>query len=218
MALNRVMIFAKAPVPGRVKTRMLPYLSPSQAARLQELMIARSLLSCCQQGPWSTELWCAPDTKHKFFQELALCYSVKLKEQRGIDLGERMAAAFVQNLNAGDFSVVIGTDCPALNAEHIALMFQKLAAGMDAVIIPAIDGGYVALGLRTFAPDLFTAVPWGGNQVYLKTIERMDMLGWRWCALPALWDVDRPDDYLRLENSGLIAELPLYLAGNDGRQ
>ncbi len=211
MSANRVMIFAKAPEPGKVKTRLIPHLNASQAGRLQELFIQRALAWCAGNPRWHTDLWCAPDSEHAFFQELALCYPISLKNQTGADLGARMASAFQTSLTGDAHAVIIGTDCPALTAEHIGKMFSALETGLDAVIIPAEDGGYVALALRRFAAELFHGVRWGGSDVYLATVESLEQLQWRWQALDPLWDVDRPMDLQRLVSSGILPDWRDYL-------
>jgi glycosyltransferase A (GT-A) superfamily protein (DUF2064 family) len=75
------------------------------------------------------------------------------------------------------------------------------------VLIPADDGGYVLLGLNRSNMRLFSDIAWGGEQVLAATRERLSELRWRWLELPPLWDVDFPDDYIRLTESGLMPEL-----------
>lgn len=101
-------------------------------------------------------------------------------------------------------AIVIGTDCPVLSADDLRAAAAALAHGHDAVVTPAEDGGYVLLGLCRPVAALFTAMPWGSNQVIAETRLRLWRTRMRWLELPASWDVDRPEDFDRLEASGLM--------------
>ena len=94
--------------------------------------------------------------------------------------------------------ILVGADCPLLEARHLASAFDWLQQGEDAVLGPAEDGGYVLLGLRRVNRALFRDIPWGGDQVLALTRQRLAQLGWRWRELEPLWDLDRPADLDRL--------------------
>ena len=122
-----------------------------------------------------------------------------LREQRGRDLGERMRHASERTLEEARSLVLIGADCPVLEAHHVASALRWLERGSDAVLGPAQDGGYVLLGLRRVHGLLFTGLPWGGPRVLDLTRERLRNLGFRWRELEPLWDLDTTEDLLRLE-------------------
>jgi glycosyltransferase A (GT-A) superfamily protein (DUF2064 family) len=109
-----------------------------------------------------------------------------------------MLDAAVDALGRCSTAVLVGTDSPLLDAGYLEQALEALEA-RDAVLGPAEDGGYVLLGLRRAAPELFTRIPWGTGQVAAITRERMVSLGWDWVELLELWDVDRPADLKRLE-------------------
>ena len=117
-----------------------------------------------------------------------------------------MHHAAIASLAGAPRVLFIGTDCPALTAADLRAAADALAAN-DAVLIPAEDGGYVLLGLNRWDAQLFTDIEWGSDQVLSVTRARLATLNWRWRELPALWDVDRPEDYSRLRASGLMPEL-----------
>jgi hypothetical protein len=193
----RVLLFAKAPVPGQVKTRMIPALGADGAAGLHSRLLRETVVRLSTAAVAPLELWCAPDTRHALFAELAETHGVTLHQQRGEDLGERLLAASADALSRADAVALIGSDCPDLDTAYLAQAFRALESiGSDAVLGPAEDGGYVLLALRRSEPALFTAMPWGGDQVADITRERMAALGWRWRELPVLRDVDRPPDLL----------------------
>lgn len=108
-----------------------------------------------------------------------------------------MAAAARRSLDAGQAALLTGTDAPAMTPKHIRAAATALRT-RDAVIVPADDGGYVALGLQRYSARLFEDIDWGTGSVYSTTATRLDALGWSWAALEPSWDVDRPEDVDRL--------------------
>ena len=205
MAINRVnpsrvgiAILAKAPVPGFAKTRLQPALSAATAARIHRELTLRTLRTACNAGLGKLSLWCAPDPQQRFFRAIARSKDfgprVALQRQVDGDLGQRMAAVFAC---ANGPTLMIGTDCPTLSAEHLRQAARALEDGDDAVFIPAEDGGYALVGLRQSVPELFAGIEWGSDQVLAQTRERMKQQGLRWGELETLWDVDRPEDVVR---------------------
>jgi glycosyltransferase A (GT-A) superfamily protein (DUF2064 family) len=115
-----------------------------------------------------------------------------------------MHAAFESVLARHSRALLVGSDCPALTARHLREADQALRDGADAVFVPCEDGGYALIGLRRIDPLLFEGIRWGDDSVMAGTRDRLRSLGWRWRELETLWDVDRPEDYQRLLNSGLL--------------
>lgn len=174
-----VIVFSRAPVPGRVKTRLVPRLGEWGAARLHARLTSHALRTA----------------------RAAACGPVELHDtarQRGADLGERMHRALSRALQRHRGAIVIGSDCPALEPSDLARAARLLAGGCDVVVGPAEDGGYVLLGARRISPRLFNGIEWGGGAVYEDTMRKLDALGYRWRALRRLWDVDRPADLERI--------------------
>lgn len=204
----RVLVFARAPVPGRAKTRLIPRIGPEGAAELQARFITDAVLRATGAKVGPVELWCTPDARHPLFTRLAREHGLALHAQPAGDLGERMAHASERTLDTGGHPLLIGTDTPLLGAEDIAAAATALASH-DAVITPAEDGGYVLLGLRRFHPRLFADIVWSTGTVYAETCARLDGLGWSWQALPARPDVDCPEDLDRLARArpALVASL-----------
>jgi glycosyltransferase A (GT-A) superfamily protein (DUF2064 family) len=97
---------------------------------------------------------------------------------------------------------LIGTDAPSLTEADLKESAEVLLKGIDAVISPAEDGGYVLIGLRHEVSDLFTGISWGSNTVMEETRLRLRQLRWRWHELPERWDVDRLEDLERLKREG----------------
>lgn len=200
----QVAVFARAPVPGEVKTRLVPLLGPGDAAELHAMLVRRALATARDSGVGPVSLWCTPDTGHPFFAACAEAFGVTLCEQRGGHLGERMARAFDRLLADGP-ALIIGSDCPSLRANDLRLAAVSLATH-DAVFQPAEDGGYVLVGLARAAPGIFEGIRWGESSVMRDTRVRLRRAAATWREMPVRWDVDRPEDYRRLVTSGLLGE------------
>ncbi|MFS8087034.1 MAG: TIGR04282 family arsenosugar biosynthesis glycosyltransferase [Acidobacteriota bacterium] len=199
-----VAVFARAPVPGATKTRLIPRLGSVGAARLQAALLRRSVQTALAANLGQVFLWCEPDCKHPVFQECREEFGVALMQQQGDDLGARMFDAFAQLCVHGHV-LLMGTDCPALTAAELRAAAGALIAGADAAFVPAQDGGYVLVGLSKAVASLFEGMPWGSSRVMTETRARLDAAGMRWLELPASWDIDLPDDFDRLLKSGLMA-------------
>ena len=205
MSATRIAVFAKAPVAGRVKTRLAGELGEEGAAALHAALVTRALRTAIEARVGTTELWCAPDASHPFFAGCAAGFGVALRTQAGRDLGERMAHAIDETLGRGERALVIGGDCPALDAEVLRLAARTLD-DHEAVFVPAEDGGYVLVGAAARVPGLFDGIEWGGDSVMAATRQRLTRAGARWRELDPLWDVDRPEDYARMCREGLAPE------------
>ena len=194
----RILVFAKAPAPGQVKTRLIPALGASAAAELHRQLVARTLRTAQAAALGPVELWCTPDAQDAFFSACAKDFGVRLRDQGAGDLGMRMARALQTVLAEGSPALLIGCDCPALSAEYLREAAAACAGGHDAVFGPAEDGGYVLIGLaRSPSLRLFENMTWGSRTVMQETRTRLARLGWRWIELATLWDVDRPEDLSR---------------------
>ena len=201
-----IAVFAKAPVPGQAKTRLAPLLGADGAAALQAGLVRRALSTAIASGVGPVSLHCAPDERHGFFARCATQFRVPLVPQRGADLGGRMHAAFVDAFSAGSALIVIGSDCPALTPEDLRNAREALREA-PAVISPAEDGGYVLVGLAHDVPSIFPGVAWGTGTVLRQTRARFADAGLRCVELAERWDVDRPEDYARLQAEGLLEEV-----------
>lgn len=192
-----IAIFAKAPVAGYAKTRLIPALGADGAAALQATMIRRAVATACAADLARVTLWCSPDPSHAVFSELARTYGVALRRQFPGGLGARMLAAF-RAQPARLPLLLIGTDGPSLRPDHLLACARSLHQGDDATFLPTEDGGYLLVGLRHPAPAIFSGIAWSTPGVMAQTRRRMRSAGLRWSEPARLWDVDTPDDLNRL--------------------
>ncbi len=193
-----VIVFARAPAPGRAKTRLAARIGDWRAARLQARLTLGALRTALAARCGPVELHCAPSRGHAFFRYCGRKFDVRLADQRGMDLGLRMYASLERALRRHRGAILIGADCPDLRAADLRRADRLLRGGCDVVLAPAEDGGYGLIACRRVSPELFRAISWGGPQVHRTTLERLARLGWRWRALRTVWDVDRPADLDRL--------------------
>jgi len=192
-----IAILAKAPIPGLAKTRLIPTIGAHAAAVLQERLTERTLATAFGADIGPVTLWCAPNATHDSFVKLVARLRVTIRPQPEGDLGVRMLAA-VAACNGP--VLVIGTDCPALTDVHLRGAAKSLRDGNDVILIPAEDGGYVLIGMRSAQPSVFSGIAWGTKTVLAETRTRIIEQRLMLVECPPLWDVDTEADYLRLEH------------------
>lgn len=192
-------VFAKAPVPGGVKTRLVPALSPVDAARLYVRLLERTIagLEGARRAlPESMlELWCWPTVEDPTLAALAAHHGLELRVQQGPDLGTRMRHALGEAMPG--IGILVGSDCAALDASFVLGAVEALLAS-EAVFAPTQDGGYALVGCRRRVPDCFGGIRWSTASVMAATRERLRACGTRWTELAPTWDVDEPADLARI--------------------
>lgn len=199
-----IAIFARAPVAGACKTRLIPRLGAEGAAHLQKSFITRAIETALEADCGPVELWCSPDTEHSFFSDCTSGFSISLRAQEGGDLGGRMDHAFE---NSDLPLILIGTDSPCITARDLQDAALALDDGTEAVFLPAEDGGYGLVGLTDSCPEIFQDMQWSTADVMNETRRRLMRLDYDWRELRVIWDVDEPGDYDRLVRSGVMPTL-----------
>lgn len=190
-ARSRIVIVVKAPEAGKAKTRLIPALGANGAAALAERMLYQTVATACTASH-CVELYVTPPANNPIWGAFALPVQLDLSDQPDGNLGQRMAQIAKRVICDGEQIILIGTDCPALTTEHL-LRVEAALREHDAVIIPALDGGYVLLGLRRYDPALFANIPWSTSQVCQHTLDRLLTLQWSFLVLQPLPDIDEPD-------------------------
>jgi rSAM/selenodomain-associated transferase 1 len=191
---DRLVVFARCPVAGQVKTRLAARIGDEPAAALYEAFL-RDLVLRFRGAPFAVR-WAVAPPEDGFADRFGLPASACF-EQSGADLGARMHSAFREALAAGARRcVVIGSDMPQLRVEVVEEAFERLAT-TDLVLGPAEDGGYYLIALRE-AHDVFHGVAWSSAAVLDETLRRADALGLSVGLLERGFDVDEPEDIERL--------------------
>ena len=207
-----LIVFAKAPVAGQAKTRLIPALGAPGAAALAERLLARALEAGRTAGPAHLELCVSPTADHPAFERARARHreaGLVVTLQGDGDLGARMDRALARALATHDAAMLIGTDAPALDAAALRHAEAALAEH-DAVFVPALDGGYALVGLRRPASGLFEGVAWSTDAVMVQSRERARALGLHWAECPPVADLDVPGDLDRLP-AALRHELQIEL-------
>lgn len=192
-----LIIFCKAPVPGQVKTRLIPELTAEQATELHIELSIKTLQRATLSNLCPVQLWCAPTTDHAFFTGSAETYPLVLRQQQGADLGERMHHAFCSALATYSHALLMGCDCPSLTGQDLEQALIALDQEHEVVLAPAKDGGYVLIGLNRSHPELFDNMPWGTERVLDQTRNRIEHYQLRYHELSEQWDLDTPADLAR---------------------
>lgn len=192
-----IVIMAKAPVAGYAKTRLIPALGAAGAAQVAERLLSHSIAAAQAAALGPVDLCCAPDDQHASFVRHARAGLVTTSIQGDGDLGARMARAFDRRLETAEPVLLMGTDCPGLDAA----VLRAAAAALDrfeAVFVPALDGGYALVGLRRRVPQIFANMHWSTSSVMAQTRRRLKRSGMAHHELPPLPDVDEPRDLVHL--------------------
>jgi len=192
-----LIVFAKAPIAGHAKTRLIPALGAQGAAALAECLMHAALEHAVAAGIGPVELCVTPDRNHPAFVAAVRRHGIVLAEQGDGDLGDRMARAFVRALRSHAKALLIGTDAPRLDAAYLRAAADALNSA-DAVFGPAADGGYTLVGLKQARPELFAGMRWSHDQVMAHTRARLARAKLRHVELPVLHDVDEPPDLVHL--------------------
>ena len=193
-----IYLFSKAPVAGRVKTRMQPGLSPQSCARLAGQMFSQTCVTLSRHWSGPRVIAADPDIGHPLFRRLDRDLGFELEPQQGGDLGERMSHALSRGIARA-------------SAERL------LQAGEE-VVGPAADGGFYLLGLQTDGTSLFGGIRWGQGDVLSRLLEMARMQGRRFHRLPELRDIDRVRDleWLAARDASYRQFLPAPTVGSHG--
>jgi len=189
-----LIIFAKAPIPGEVKTRLCPPLDHDEAASLHGTLVLDAVERA--KGLPGASLYVAgtPDLAHPFFKVMEGRYGAKLLPQRGPDLGSRMKWAMQDAFEQGAQEVLLtGTDLPTLPRAHLVEALT-LVKRHDVVLGPTADGGYYLIGLRKMVPALFDGIAWSTASAFAETKKKIEQAGLSLGLLPECRDLDTLED------------------------
>jgi rSAM/selenodomain-associated transferase 1 len=190
---TQVIILAKAPQPGMVKTRLIPVLGDEGAAGLARCMLERILEEAFACGADRVELCGVPSPDDPVWRTVHLPQGILRTAQIEGDVGKRMLHALTLGLAHSDKIILTGADCPGLDREVLRRSIASLN-DHDATLVPVLDGGYVLIGLKRIHPVIMRAIPWSTKMVLPRTLERLAELGYSVALQPALRDIDRADD------------------------
>lgn len=192
-----LLVFAKVPRPGSVKTRLTPLLGPGEAARLYTAFLRDTLRQSRRLSGADVRLYLAPPLPNGGVDGLPT--DVSLHEQEGDELGTRMKRAFEETLQDGyDQVVVTGTDHPTLPLSFLREAFRSLEDSESLCLGPTKDGGFYLVGMSAFYPQLFDDMTYSHSRVFADTLSRAERTEAQITVLPQWYDVDTPEDLDRM--------------------
>ncbi len=190
-----LIVFAKQPLAGQVKTRLAQVCGAERAAEIAADLIRQTVALAAETWPGEVYLCGAPHALHPLFAHLADNLHVHLAAQGEGDLGERMLRALRLGIGRRGAAAVMGCDVPHCDAGTLEDAYETLARGGN-VIGPAMDGGYYFIGLQQAESALFTGMDWGGNRVLNETQARARAAGVKFRMLAMLRDIDTWEDLI----------------------
>jgi len=200
MKTAALIIFAKTPILGRVKTRLQPDISPQKGLEIYKSFVKEIADRCAKLKGIDRFLGCSPTKDDDFLRRLATRHKFEMFDQCGEDLGERIVNAFKDHFKKGYKKVaIIGTDSPTIPLEYIKMAFRELDK-RNLVLGPCCDGGLYLIGLRKkITPALFSNIPWDTSAVMNKMLKKINSLNISFFMLPFWYDVDTINDLMFLE-------------------
>lgn len=188
-----LIIFAKSPIPGKVKTRLTPHITPTEAAELYKAFVSDIICNTYKLKCERVTIAYTPSNAEAAFQGI-YDQSVSYLPQKGHNLGERMKNAFIDSFSRGSKrTVIIGTDSPTLPLSYIQKAFDALNE-VPVTIGPTFDGGYYLIGLSERNDAIFDGIDWSTPRVFSQTLTRIETLKKQLCVLPPWYDVDTLDN------------------------
>lgn len=205
---DALILMAKAPVPGRVKTRLTPPLSETEAAALYSCLLEDTAAEMARLKGVARYLFFAPAGGGTAFQGEPFSRFIPFP-QSGRDLGARMGGAFETAFARGHERVVlIGADCPALGASLVHAAYRELASSAGAVFGPSGDGGFYLIALSSPAPFLFRGMNWGTSSVLSDASAKCCEAGLPYSLLPPRFDIDTGADIVALARWAKVRSSP----------
>lgn len=191
-----LILFAKAPRPGKVKTRLQAHCGAETAARIATAMLERTAETAAASWGGPVRLVCGPSADHPDLRRVASRYGFELSGQSGGDLGEKMERAIIDASSSGAAVALMGCDLPDVTRQMLRCAFERLKAGTD-VLGPTADGGFYFIGLQKCVPGMMRGIPWSTSAVAERLIRQANALDIRFgYILECLQDVDTWDDML----------------------
>ena len=187
-----IIIFVRNPELGKVKTRLAATVGDQQALHIY-IELLQHTRDVVAQSPHEKFLFYTNEiTIGDLWPEEVFHKSI----QSNGDLGDRIKAAFEYAFESCDSCIIVGSDCPRLSSAHIEQAFQALDHH-DTVVGPSYDGGYYLIGMNQYHDRLFQDIPWSTEEVYDRTIARMNKKGLSYQSLEILSDVDYEEDWVK---------------------
>ncbi len=206
----QIIIFARKPVAGQVKTRLIPSLGEQGATQLYSALLQFTIknISAYHLAPVCMAI--TPESDIRYFSVQNGFPDMEISPQKGMDLGERMYHALESSLQRYSKAILIGTDCPFFTRQDFQNAIDTLD-DKDMVFSPARDGGYVLVGAKSLFPGSFNNILWGTERVMQQTRQTLTGLNISWQELRQLQDIDTPEDLKYLSEIHELANSSFHI-------
>lgn len=209
LSLGRVavLVFSKPPIEGRVKTRLAKTVGDSLAVHIYKSVVRRIFQELTLLNDTDLYLSVADGEDHIFFKQLMTEFDLGLHRQEGFDLGQKMLTAMDEMLAHYDAVIIVGGDAVSISSSVLSRCFERLIS-QELIIVPSVDGGYVAIGGRRTHGDMFDGIHWGTDEVFSQQLERLRDLKLSSYIADKLWDLDDLNDLERtLKEDAIVSTL-----------
>ena len=191
---STLIVFARKPVKGKVKTRLGKVIGCYRAMEVYRFLLMSTLRELQTIRRVRKILMVADPADISWFRRQLFCRGWIVRPQTVGNLGRRMEQAFSYELRRSGSVVLVGSDVEAIQAKDIIQTFTLLGQGVETVIGPALDGGYWLLGRSDCDADIFNDIKWGGSQVFSKTKKKLESTGCSYCEISQRRDIDSRSD------------------------
>ncbi len=189
-----IIIFTRIPIPGKIKTRLMPCYTPLECAQLHSYFL-RDIVAECEKTEKDIYIFYAPDGNVKILKKV-LGFEQAYSKQQGDNIGSRMQQSMEEVFQNGyEKCILIGSDVPGLKAKHLEESFRMLDE-KDTVLGPTEDGGYYLIGSRKSIPEAFEESHYSQGEVAKATKDKLEAAGYTVARAEKLLDIDTPKDLL----------------------
>jgi rSAM/selenodomain-associated transferase 1 len=189
-----LIVFARKPVKGKVKTRLAKVIGCYRAMEVYRFLLMNTLSELQTIRGVRKILMVAEPLDVSWFRRQSFCRNWIVRPQTSGNLGRRMDKAFTYELRRSGSVVLVGSDIKAIKAKDVIQTFTLLGQGVKTVIGPALDGGYWLLGRSNCDADIFDDIKWGGSKVFSKTKKKLDKAGSSYREINQRTDIDSCSD------------------------
>lgn len=191
---NLLVIMARAPIAGKVKTRLIPAMGKKRATLIYQILLDTITRELSPSDHYRLILSCTPETTHPKFTSYRLNRRIGIHKQPTGCLGRRMYRIIAAGLRKYQNVIIIGSDLTNLTRQQVENAFQTLHNN-DLVLGLAQDGGYGLIGMKKNHPHIFRSMPWSSARVARLTLERIQRANLKLVTFTGLLDIDTPQDY-----------------------
>ena len=188
-----IIVFAREPLTGQVKTRLIPTLGKEGATELYRRLLDYTVDNVIAAALSPVNICITPESSTTYFTQMSCAEQFEISLQTGHDLGARMYHAIASGLQQYSKVILIGTDCPFLRKDDFQQAIMSLDAN-DMVFSPAIDGGYVLIGAKKVIPEIFANIDWGTDRVMAQSRQALSDNDFCWRELSQQCDIDVKED------------------------